>query len=406
MQGKVMKHISMTSQSCSACTACISVCPKSAILFSVDEEGFKVPVVDEKLCVDCGLCIKICPALNTKDSVNDISSKAYALQYHDEAVRNRSASGALFPAFANYFINTLHGYVCGCVLDENLMPRHIVSKQWKDVERMQDSKYVQSDMGICFSKIMTLLKAEEYVLFSGTSCQVKGLYSALETKRICTDRLLTIDFFCHGVPSPKIWSDYLRYVQQRLGFKAEGYRFRNKTYGWGKGTQSRGTGYLSTWKYLGIWHEVPSLVARIWPRIFFSNLCLRRYCHTCPYTKVEKPADITMGDFWGVENFRPDFDDHKGCSMAIVHSRKAEKIINALPNTEILDVSIDEVIKRQGNAFAPSKPHAQRKSFWKDYADKGFPFVLQKYFYYSTVGIIKASIKYMLFKLHLKKYSY
>lgn len=92
--------------------------------------------------------------------------------------------------------------------------------------------------------------------------------------------------------------------------------------------------------------------------------------------------------------------------MAIVHSRKAEKIINALPNTEILDVSIDEVIKRQGNAFAPSKPHAQRKSFWKDYADKGFPFVLQKYFYYSTMGIIKASIKYMLFKLHLKKYSY
>ena len=113
MQGKVMKHISMTSQSCSACTACTSVCPKSAILFSVDEEGFKVPVVDENLCVDCGLCIKICPALNTKDSVNDISSKAYALQYHDEAVRNRSASGALFPAFANYFINTLHGYVCG-----------------------------------------------------------------------------------------------------------------------------------------------------------------------------------------------------------------------------------------------------------------------------------------------------
>ena len=241
MQGKVMKHISMTSQSCSACTACTSVCPKSAILFSVDEEGFKVPVVDENLCVDCGLCIKICPALNTKDSVNDISSKAYALQYHDEAVRNRSASGALFPAFANYFINTLHGYVCGCVLDENLMPRHIVSKQWEDVERMQDSKYVQSDMGICFSKIMTLLKAEEYVLFSGTSCQVKGLYSALEIKRICTDRLLTIDFFCHGVPSPKIWSDYLRYVQQKLGFKAEGYRFRNKTYGWGKGIQSRGT---------------------------------------------------------------------------------------------------------------------------------------------------------------------
>lgn len=396
----------MTSTTCSGCKACASVCSKQAISFLTDSEGFLVPYVNTEKCVDCGLCVSTCPALTPKEEKQEYLPKAFALQYHDESVRKKSASGALFPAFANYFINSLHGYVCGCVLDKNLMPRHIVSKQWEDVERMQDSKYVQSDMGICFSKIMTLLKAEEYVLFSGTSCQVKGLYSALETRRICTDRLLTIDFFCHGVPSPKIWSDYLRYVQQKLGFKAEGYRFRNKTYGWGKGIQSRGTGFLSTWKYLGIWHEVPSLVARIWPRIFFSNLCLRRYCHTCPYTKVEKPADITMGDFWGVENSRPDFDDHKGCSMAIVHSRKAEKIINALPNTEILDVSINEVIKRQGNAFAPSKPHPMRNEFWEDYTSKGFSFILHKYFYYSTMGILKAGIKYVLFKLHLRKYSY
>lgn len=406
MQDKLMKHISMTSQFCSGCTACASVCSKGAISFSVDEEGFKVPIVDEHICIDCGLCVKTCPAINIKDCAIELSPQAYALQYHDEDVRKHSASGALFPAFANYFINTLHGYVCGCILDEDLRPKHIVSNQWEDVERMQDSKYVQSDIGNCFAEIIALLKDEGYVLFSGTSCQVKGLLSALEAKHINTEKLLTIDFFCHGVPSPLIWSDYLHYTQQKLRFKAENYRFRNKKYGWGKGTQSRGTGFLSTWKYLGTWHEVPSLIARIWPRIFFSNLCLRRYCHTCPYTKVEKPADITMGDFWGVERFHPNFDDHKGCSMAIVHSIKAEKIINLLPNTEILDVSINEVVKCQGNAFAPSKPHPMRNDFWEDYTSKGFPFVLQKYFYYSTMGIIKASIKYMLFKLHLKKYSY
>lgn len=400
------KHISMTSKMCSGCTACASICPTGAISFSTDVEGFKEPVVDEYICVDCGLCVKTCPAINIKDRVSDFSPIAYALQYRDEDVRKRSASGALFPAFANYFINTLHGDVCGCVLDEDLMPKHIVSKQWEDVERMQDSKYVQSDMGTCIPQIMTLLKDGKYVLFSGTSCQVNGLYSALETKHICTDRLLTIDFFCHGVPSPLIWADYLCYVQQKLGFKAEGYRFRNKTYGWGKGTQSFGTGFLSTWKYSGIWHEVPSLVARIWPRIFFSNLCLRQYCHTCPYTKVNKPSDITMGDFWGVEDFRPGFDDHKGCSMAIVHSLKAEKIIKVLPNTEILKVSIEEVTKRQGNAFVPSTPNPRREEFWKNYAKKQFPFILRKYFCYSMMGRLKARIKYTLFKLHLRKYSY
>ena len=106
----------------------------------------------------------------------------------------------------------------------------------------------QSDIGNCFAEIIALLKDERYVLFSGTSCQVKGLQSALESKHINTEKLLTIDFFCHGVPSPLIWSDYLHYTQQKLRFKAENYRFRNKKYGWGKGTQSRGTGYLSTWR--------------------------------------------------------------------------------------------------------------------------------------------------------------
>lgn len=402
-----MRHILVTSETCSGCTACVSVCSKGAITFSVDKEGFYVPIVDGKSCIDCGLCVKKCPAINTyKKNENGFSQIAYALQYHDEIVRKHSASGALFPAFANYFINTLHGYVCGCVLDEYLRARHIVSKQWSDVERMQDSKYVQSDMGTCIAEICTLLKDGKYVLFSGTSCQVKGLLSVLEVKHISTENLLTIDFFCHGVPSPLIWSDYVCYVQHKKRFKAEGYRFRNKTYGWGKGILSRGTGFLSTWKYLGIWHEVHSLVARIWPRIFFSNLCLRGYCHVCPYTNIDKPADITMGDFWGIEDSHPNFDDHRGCSMAIVRSMKAERVINILPNTEVLKVSIDEVIKYQGNAFAPSTPNVHRTEFWEDYANKGFPFLMQKYFHYSTVGRIKARIKYILFKLHMRKYSY
>ena len=105
-----MKHISMTSQTCSGCTACLSVCPKDAISFSSDSEGFQIPIVDEEKCIDCGICIKTCPAINInqkKDS--DFEQKAYAFQYHDEATRQHSASGALFPSFAQYFINTLHG---------------------------------------------------------------------------------------------------------------------------------------------------------------------------------------------------------------------------------------------------------------------------------------------------------
>lgn len=401
-----VNHISMTSKSCSGCTACQSSCAKRAISFMSDEEGFKIPHVDETLCVECGLCLKTCPAINSRVSKNERQKKAFALQYHDEPVRKNSASGGLFPSFANYFINTLHGYVCGCILDEELTAKHIVSNQWDDVERMQDSKYVQSDMGNCMTEIVELLRKGQHILFTGTSCQVNGLLSLLEIKKIDRSKLLTIDFFCHGVPSPMIWKDYVHYYESIQGRKIEGFKFRNKTYGWGKGTQSRGTGYLSTWQWKGTHHEDFRLVARMWPRIFFSNLCLRTYCHSCPYTKVDKPADITMGDFWGVEDFRPNFDDHKGCSMAITRSEKAKSILNKLSNTQSLEVSIDEVIKRQGNAFAPSRPHNQRDEFWFDYNNGGFPVVLPRYFYYTWSGRLKAFVKFILFKMHLTKYSY
>lgn len=398
-----MNHIDMTSATCSGCKACASVCSKSAIAFRADEEGFQVPVVDQSICVDCGLCVKTCPALKTEHCFG-AEPKAYAVQHHDDAVRKNSASGALFPAFAKLFLNTLHGYVCGCILDEELTPRHIVSNKWEDVERMQDSKYVQSDMEECIPRVMALLKKGCKVLFTGTSCQVNGLLSALATLRVSTEGLLTIDFFCHGVPSPMVWKDYVHLVEKRLKFKAEGFRFRNKTYGWGKGTRSRGTVFLNTWQYSGTRHEHPATIARKWTSIFFSNLCLRRYCHTCPYTNIHKPADITMGDFWGIELCHPGFDDHKGCSVALVRSAKAEEWLHELQDTELLEVTVEDAIHRQGNAFAPSKPNPRRAEFWRDYHEGGIAAVLPKYCHYTPKDRLKSFVKYVLFKLHVRNY--
>lgn len=403
----------MTSQTCSGCTACVSICPKGAISFSSDSEGFKVPVVNEHTCIDCSLCVKICPAINTPTKVgNDFGQKAYAFQYHDEPIRKNSASGALFPAFANYVINILHGYVCGCVLDRNIMPKHIVSNKWADVECMQDSKYVQSDMCDCIEMIGKLLSEGFYVLFTGTSCQVAGLNANLVKKKISTDKLLTIDFFCHGVPSPKIWKEYINYYERKKNCKVVQYRFRNKKLGWGKGPVARGSCFLSTIRYIGNQNckmEEPksddvSFFARQWPRIFFSNLCIRQYCHQCPYTNINKPADITMGDFWGVEQSHPDFDDHKGCSLVLVRNQKAHDWFLSLTNAEILEVSINDIVERQGNAFAPSKSHPLRESFWKDYHSHGYAFVFNKYLGNNLKYRLKDAIKYLLFILHLKKY--
>lgn len=398
----------MSSELCCGCTACASVCPKKCISFCIDEEGFKIPKVDEEKCIDCGLCKKTCPALNSDfESVLDFEQKTYAFQYLDDRVRKKSASGALFPAFANFFIKNLNGYVCGCILDENLMPRHILSNRCEDIQRMQDSKYVQSDMTDVIDNIGILLKDEKFVLFTGTSCQVSGLYAYLNRKDISSERLLTIDFFCHGVSSPLIWKEYLNYYEVKTSRKVIGYRFRNKKDGWGKTRATRGSCFLSTVFYKQAnktkFDDV-SFIARHWRNIFFSNLCIRKYCHHCPYANINKPADITMGDFWGIEFSHPNFDDHKGCSLALIRNDKAFRWFTQLPNSEYIEVTIKDVIERQGNAFEPSRPNSKRDIFWKDYFEFGFPYVFKKYFGGDFKSFSKDIIKYILYLLHIKNY--
>ena len=280
-----------------------------------------------------------------------------------------------------------------------MLPTHIVSNSWEDIVKMQDSKYVQSNMRFCYAQVVELLKKGQWVLFTGTSCQVAGLKSLLRQKKIAEDTLLTLDFFCHGVPSPKIWTDYLRFYEKQKGMKPQGYRFRSKEYGWGK--SARGSSYLNSLYLENGRRDNVSWAARMWRTIFFSNLCIRPYCHTCPYATVDKPGDLTMGDFWGVDQILPEFDDGKGCSVALVRNEKAAQILREAGLT-MRSVSVEDVIQKQANAFAPSSPNERRAEFWKDYAENGFPFVARKYFHYEPYFRLKAIVKRVLFALKLR----
>lgn len=396
-------HIDTDSKNCSGCTACKAICPVKAINMISDNEGFYVPVVKNDTCIDCGACVKVCPVKNGINNKDEISDKeAYAVRWTCEA-RDKSASGAFFPAIAKYFIENKHGYVCGCILDEGLIPIHIVSNRWDDVVRMQDSKYVQSNVKECYLEILELLKNEKWVLFTGTSCQAAGLLSLIHAKKINRDRLIIVDFFCHGVPSPKIWKDYLKFYEEEKRKNVVGYRFRSKKYGWGE--KARGSSHLNCVQYTKkhkAKYDNYSYAARIWRTIFFSNICIRQYCHTCPYATVDKPADITMGDFWGIEDISKDFDDGKGCSAVILRTEHAKRVFAELSYLDKRKVDVVDVIKRQKNAFEPSNSHPLRTEFWNDYNSLSFKELCQKYFYYSYSTKIKEFIKRILFALHLR----
>lgn len=408
-------HITANRRNCSGCTACGAVCPADAISFEEDSQGFKRPVVSQSKCLECGKCLRACPARNPLRERGRFHPKAYAVRWEKEEIRKNSASGAFFPAMARYILEEKNGYVCGCVLNSALMPVHIVTDQWTDVLRMQDSKYVQSDLQDCFAAIQTLLSQGRYVLFTGTSCQAAGLKAALDVSGIPDETLLTVDFFCHGVPSPLIWREYLEFYRRKKRREVTGYRFRSKKYGWGK--TARGANYLNsvhTGRPAGdvafrrfrpeeAWDDC-SFEARMWRMIFFSDLCLRPYCYACPYASLHKPADITMGDFWGIDVCLPEFDDGKGTSLAIGRTRKGLAALEQIQCLRKREVPAEAAIKRQANAFAPSMEGKERARFWEDYQAHGFDYIAKKYFKYGWAAKVKSAVKLALFKWRLKDY--
>ena len=387
------------SAECSGCTACKEVCPVGAISFSKDREGFNIPIVNGA-CIKCGRCAEMCPSKNKGFIHEQINLKAYALKHKKENVRYNSASGGFFPAVAHYVIEDLKGYVCGYILDSNIEVKHILTNEYEVVRKMQGSKYVQSDMENCFQEICDLLKRDKYVLFSGTSCQVTGLISLLECKKISKDKLITIDFFCHGVPSPLIWKEFIRFYEKKKRCIVNNFEFRNKKYGWGN--KRRGPSYLFT-AYSNCITDDSSFEVRLWGKIFGSDLCTRRYCHVCPYATIYKNSDFTMGDFWGIDKVIPKMDDKKGTSIVILHNEKSKDILNNISNDiNYVQVSIDDAVAGQKNSFAPSCINKNRKKFWEDYFDKGFEAVVKEHFEYCIINKLKYIVKKILFKLNIR----
>lgn len=269
----------ITDNKCTGCFACANVCPKKCISIRKNEEGFLFSKVNESECIDCGKCVKICPAHNEVKLSNPITVYA-ATGKNQEEIKNSSSGGAFF-LFAQHIILEAHGYVCGAVLDGNLELRHIVTNNMNDVFRMQGSKYIQSDISECIPQIIKLCEADKKVLFCGTPCQVAALESVIKKNR---DNLITLDLICHGVPSAKAFSKYIKKYYPDKEYDNFTFRQRNKfvltvfAFLW-TGNKKRIFAY-----------EDPFFQA------FLDGHNYRENCYSCRYAKAERAGDITIGD--------------------------------------------------------------------------------------------------------------
>lgn len=337
---------------CCGCTACQASCPVNAIRMVPDNEGFLYPRIDQDKCIGCGTCERVCQLKSPRDQGEPLA--IFAVKNKDLDCRMKSSSGGMFSLLAE-FVEKQGGVIYGAAFDNGLKVCHMRATSRNEWERFCAAKYVQSDLNDCYSQVRKDLEFGKTVLFSGTPCQVEGLIRFLGNKH--TDKLITCDIVCHGVPSPAIWQDWLSIVERKKGQDAHAVNFRDKTpSGWHKSS-------LSLFGKDGIAFFSGTHADNTFSRLFFSHLIVRPSCHKCPYASYHRPGDLTLGDYWGIEKHLPEFDDDKGVSLVMCNSKRGRAVFESVcGQTEFVQITKEQSI--QPNLVKPSDESNNRLLFW------------------------------------------
>ena len=348
---------------CTGCGACASGCPRDAIAMERDKEGFSYPVIEPDTCIRCGHCTAICPILHEREPKP--LPAAFAAWNQDDSIRRDSTSGGAFTALADYVLEG-GGIVYGAAFDGRQHLRHVACFRKEDLWRLRGAKYVQSDLGETFREIRTALESRT-VLFSGTPCQVDGLYRYLGRR---PENLITCDLVCHGVPSPGVWEDMARSIEQRRHKGLQAVRFRNKVTGWKDS-------HFTTVYDDGSVDSAP-LFRTEYGRAFGRALFLRPSCHRCAYTNLNRPGDFTLGDFWGLRPDELPEQQEKGVNLLLVNTAHGSHIFDQLPLSRQA-FPIERAVAGNPRLASPIEQPPDRTAFFAAYALEPFDQVRKKF---------------------------
>lgn len=368
-------------EECCGCTACKHICPTNAIKMVEDKEGFLYPEIDQALCINCGKCRKVCPFQN-EIKVSDKLSKptVYAVKQKDLAVRMESSSGGAYTALSDYAIKN-DSSIYGVKYDEDFKVVHSRAKGKKERNEFRGSKYIQSDLNNVFKQIKDELKAGQKVLFTGTGCQAAGLRKFLSDSRTNADNLIINDMVCHGTPSPKLWQDYIDFLQQDSKLKSYAFRFK------GKGGHS----FNQRAEYEDGKTKINTSKLKVFLTLFSSDLLLRPSCHNCKFANTDRKADVTIADFWGIKKTRPEIDDNKGISLVLVNTVKGEQVFEEIKeDIDFWENKLEDSL--QPNLIGPTKKPLIREVFWEDYYKNGFLFIAKKYGGYNFKSFVRSKL--------------
>lgn len=354
-------------EDCCGCNACVQICPVSCIDMKIDEKGFWYPSVNEDKCINCGKCINVCQIYNKKykDIIKLENIQIYGVKHKNSNTRNMSSSGGMFTAISNYIINN-NGVVFGATYDNEFKVIQTSARNYNKRNAMRGSKYVQSYVGNTFIEVKELLNKGTLVLYTGTPCQISGLYNYLCSNY---DNLITCDLVCHGVPSPEIFKKYIKFIQKNVNDDIKNINFRYKD----KNFFDNFLIEFQKKSYSNLLYCDP------YGRLFLDDIILRPSCYECKYMNTDRIGDITIGDFWGVDNVIPDFYDEKGISLIFINTKKGEFLFNKIKNEIIVRQSKLEDCKPY-NAFNKNIKPLYSEEFWNDYIQgEEFSSLLVKY---------------------------
>ena len=385
---------------CCGCFSCENICPKQAIESVSDNSGSLYPKIDLNKCIDCGLCSKVCNYKNQKYYLKPI--KGYVAITKNEGILKKSTSGGIFSTIAKKYIQD--GWkVCGCIgyfKNEEYIVEHVLTDDYKIIEKMQGSKYVQSSIKKVLIEIKKLLNNGEKILFSGTPCQISALKFFLRKEY---KNLITIEIICHGAPSLKLLNDYIKFYNLKNNCTLTDIVFRTKKYGW------KNIGYIKYKKNSKNIIKTKDLIFNesSYYYLFEKGYFFRESCYKCSFAGEMRMGDITIGDYWGIEKVHPELlkkiNINMGTSCLIINSNKGTKIIeNCSDLFYLFESSFDNIRKYNKQLNVPTKRPDDLDDIIEQYNKEGYiaidDFFRKKYKKY-YIQKLKNKVKKILRKL-------
>ena len=353
---------------CYGCRACEQICPNECISMIENEEGFLFPRIDNKACNECGLCEKACPAVeeNILKIFHEPAVNVYAAWNNNLQERMNSSSGGVFPILAKTVLNN-GGTVYGCAWKENSLEAHQIRiTSVNDIPKLQGSKYVQSSTDDTFIKVKQDLQTRREVLYTGTPCQIAGLRLFLGKEY---DNLTTVDLICHGTPSPKLLSEYVKYIEEKYG-KITDLKFRDK----------KKSGYSAYLSFITAEKQKITELIGLSPFMvgFYKAFYNRESCYQCKFTAKKRVSDITIADFWGFSLFHPGWKEEEkyGVSCILSNTSKGDFTITLIDNDlTLVNSTLSNCSAKQPSLSNPNPRPNYRDIVFKDLNGKGFKFL-------------------------------